>query len=94
MVWKNNAAANVLAAIMKEAGFVMIGSEWWHFQDDEIAKTQALHVVWSGVSAQCWMHDGVGWKYRKLDGSYYMDCTATIEEKEYTFDQKGYVLGQ
>lgn len=89
---RNTSGANRLASIMKAAGFNGLISEWWHFQDDEIRKELKLPTVWGGVHAACWMADDNGWRYRTKNGSYYVNCTATIENVSYVFDENGYVV--
>lgn len=89
---KNNSAAKKLAAIMKGAGFGDLISEWWHFQDNEARKELAPPSVYSGVTASCWMADDTGWRYRTQKGTYYADETVTIDNVEYRFDEKGYVI--
>lgn len=87
---QNNANAKKLAEIMTSAGFRGISSEWWHFQDDDIYRKLSLPSVYEGVTAECWMANGFGWRYRYADGGYAIDCTLTIDGKEYTFDSDGY----
>jgi len=90
---RNTETANVLRGIMADASFNALSTEWWHFQDDESLNN--LHIdtyLWSGVSAQCWMWDGQGWLYRCADGTYYTDCTVTIDGSSYSFDRHGYVI--
>lgn len=89
---ENNTNANTLAKIMKAAGFAGLVSEWWHFQDDENVNALDVPALWNGVSPQCWMADENGWRYRRANGKYYSDCTATIDGKEYRFDANGYVI--
>lgn len=89
---RNNDAANTLAEIMKEAGFGDLVSEWWHFQDDASRNTLALANVRNGVSAECWMADDHGWRYRSVYGSYYKDETVRIGGETYTFDADGYLI--
>lgn len=88
---RNNVYAKELSGIMMSAGFKDLYSEWWHFQDDEIKKELSLPCVNQGVSAECWMTNGSGWRYRGTDGSYAADCTLDVNGKEYTFDADGYV---
>jgi len=90
--WKNNTNAKLLAQIMTDAGFATLMTEWWHFQDDVARETLGINTyLWSGVSAQCWMWDGNGWLYRCADGTYYADCSVSIDGTNYTFDLNGYV---
>ena len=77
---------------MKSAGFAGLVSEWWHFQDDESVKAFDLPGLWNGVTPECWMADENGWRYRRVNGRYYTDCTANIDGIEYSFDQNGYVI--
>jgi len=89
---KNVANSKLLSSIMRGAGFGGLVSEWWHFQDDDAQNSLALKHLWSGVSPKCWMADDNGWRYRKANGTYYKDCTATIDGVEYTFDADGYMI--
>lgn len=91
---QNNDAAKKLSDIMTSAGFNGISSEWWHFQDDEIYRKLSLPSVNNGVTAECWMENGFGRRYRYADGSYAVNCTVTIDGNEYTFDSDGYVQDQ
>ena len=93
VTWKNTEKANLLAAVMKDAGFATLSTEWWHFQDDEVRTSLGINTyLYSGVSAQCWMWDGIGWQYRSADGTYFTDCTISIDGVQYSFDRDGYVL--
>lgn len=87
---ENNDAANVLGKIMLGSGFGGLSSEWWHFQDDIARATFSLPYIPNGVSAQCWMKDDTGWRYRTAKGSYYENETVTIDGVSYTFDENGY----
>lgn len=87
----NNGCAKELSEIMISAGYKDLYSEWWHFQDDEIKKRLSLPCLNEGVSPECWMTNGFGWKYRGTDGTYATDCTLTIHDKDYIFDSDGYV---
>ena len=88
---QNNSYAKKLSEVMVSAGFNVISSEWWHFQDDEINNKLSLPSVNNGVTAECWMANGYGWRYRYADGGYAVDCTLTIDGVKYTFDSDGYV---
>ena len=91
---QNNDSAKKLSEIMTAAGFNGISSEWWHFQDDQIYGKVSLPCVNDGVTAECWMTNGFGWRYRFADGTYAVNCTLTIDDNEYTFDTDGYVQTQ
>lgn len=88
---RNNGYAKELSGIMMSAGYKDLYSEWWHFQDDEIKKKLSLPCVNKGVSPECWMTNGFGWRYRGAGGVYAADGTFTIDGKEYTFDTDGYL---
>ena len=88
----NNGSANVLAKIMKSAGFSTLVSEWWHFNDFDSRDSLELAAVYSGVNAQCWVADDNGWRYRTKRGNYCTDTTETIGDMVYTFDAEGYVI--
>ncbi|MCC8168621.1 MAG: D-alanyl-D-alanine carboxypeptidase family protein [Clostridiales bacterium] len=91
-VSENNESADLLAEIMTAAGFGTLESEWWHFQDNDSKSSLDLSAMADGVSAEGWMADDGGWKYRLADGTYYTSCLATIDGESYTFDGDGYVL--
>ena len=88
---RNNANANTLYKIMSGAGLQNISSEWWHYQDNAVYETHEYTPLREGVSFACWVKDDNGWRYRLEDGSFYTDCTQTIEGREYIFDQNGYI---
>lgn len=92
VVPENNESADLLGDIMQGAGFSGLISEWWHFQDNRSRREYAPASVTYGVSAECWMKDDFGWKYRTPKGSYYINQTAEISGKTYTFDANGYVM--
>ena len=91
----NNAAAGTLRKIMTGAGFAPLKSEWWHFQDDE-AKYSLTQIkeLYDGVSAQCWMRDDYGWRYRLSDGSWLRSCVRAVDGVSYSFDSNGYATAQ
>ena len=89
---RNNSNANTLYEIMSGAGFGHIRSEWWHYQDNEIMLKNLYKPLKNGVSWECWVADGNGWRYRLGDGSFYANATVTIDEQSYSFDENGYVM--
>lgn len=89
---RNNSYARKLAAIMKEAGFGTLVSEWWHFEDTVSKSALDLEYTYSGVTPEGWMKNDIGWRYRRYNGSFYKDCTATIENTQYTFDSNGFLV--
>lgn len=91
---KNNENADLLASYMKGVGYKGLYSEWWHFQDDETRYALNLGYLEKGVSPEGWKKDDQGWKYRQADGTYCLDCTVMIEEKERTFNAEGYLMEQ
>ena len=91
---QNNTEAKRLSNIMMSSGFTDLYSEWWHFQDEEIRKKLSLPSIENGITAECWMSNGFGWRYRYADGSYAANCTLTIDGIEYIFDSDGYVQNQ
>lgn len=88
----NNANANILRDIMFGAGFAGITSEWWHFQDNDAYFRNPYRPLRTGVSWECWVADNHGWRYRLPDGSFYANCTETIDEESYSFDENGYLV--
>lgn len=89
---RNNYNAKLLASIMQSVGFTGLASEWWHFNDLETSNTYVPPYQMEGVSAECWIADDQGWKYRRADGSYYVLCSAQIDGDWYTFDRYGYLV--
>ena len=77
---------------MKNAGLNELVSEWWHFQDNEARDTLKLPTVYDGVTPECWMADGMGWKYRRVNGTYFENCPRQIDGVVWTFDENGYVV--
>ena len=88
---RNNDNADTLSDIMTGAGFADLVSEWWHFQDDEAKDELSPQYLRSGVTAQCWVADDVGWRYRTAGGMYLTGCSEYIGDVLYTFDADGYV---
>lgn len=89
---RNNGNANILYRIMTGANLRGISSEWWHFQDNETFNRNYYQPLNSGVSWQCWVADHAGWRYRLHDGSFYTNCTQTIDGQSYCFDELGYLV--
>ena len=48
---RNNEYANLLSSYMTEAGFHILVSEWWHFQDNETRDALELDYLQDGVLA-------------------------------------------
>ena len=88
----NKDPAKKLRAIMLEAGFGPLESEWWHFQDNDAKKELDLVALQQGISASCWMADDTGWRYRTREGWYYKDCQQEVDGVVYTFDEEGYIV--
>ena len=91
---RNNESADILAAIMKDAGFTGIVSEWWHFQDNEAKDELSPAYLWSGVTPEGWVADDHGWRYRSAGGAYLADRSEYIDGVLYTFGQDGYVQSE
>ena len=91
---RNNESADILAAIMKDAGFTGIVSEWWHFQDNEAKDELSPAYLWSGVTPEGWVADDHGWRYRSARGAYLADRSEYIDGVLYTFGQDGYVQSE
>lgn len=49
---RNNEQANLLNKYMTEAGFAILRSEWWHFQDNETRDALELEHFQEGVSQE------------------------------------------
>lgn len=90
VIYKNNAEANLLSELMKGAGFGGLTSEWWHFQDNDTRSELKLNIyMYSGVSAEGWTADDIGWRYRRADGSF-VTGAAEIGGVSYDFGEDGY----
>lgn len=87
---RNNRSAKALSDIMTGAGFGTLVSEWWHYQDNEVHAELEVAGVEKGVSAEGWINDGVGWKYRTSEGRTLSGGAWTVDGSEYTFDKYGY----
>lgn len=89
-IWHDNSEALVLESIMKDAGFGGLTSEWWHFQDNETRDALSLNIyMYNGVSAEGWIADDTGWRYRRADGSF-VTGSAEIGGVSYDFGEDGY----
>ena len=86
----NNDAADLLGSIMHGAGFGGLISEWWHFQDNDAKEHLKLLSVTNGVSAECWVKDDQGWRWRDAKGRFFTGKTLEIGNETYTFDADGY----
>lgn len=91
---RNNENARILREIMVGAGFGGLGSEWWHYQDNDVRDNLKPPVLYWGVDLQCWMQDGHGWRYRTAGGDYLTDCEKTIDQVAYVFDSQGYATAK
>ncbi len=87
---QNNESSNLLKSIMESCGFSLNATKWYHFQDNNVSESFDTVAVIEGLSIEGWKRDENGWRYRNADGSY-ATGTATINEKEYSFDQNGYM---
>ena len=87
---KNNANAELLRSFMEPAGFGMIRSEWWHFQDNDSKQKLNPPYMQNGVSCQGWVYDDNGMRYREKNGKYLASGTMEIAGEKYVFDDKGY----
>jgi D-alanyl-D-alanine dipeptidase len=90
-IGRNNSNAVMLARIMTGAGFRSVNSEWWHFVDGD-ALAAELPVREAGVTAEGWLADDGGWRYRLADGTCLVSVAAEIDGKERSFDEEGYLL--
>ena len=89
---ENRANANLLSRFMTEAGFGVLTSEWWHFQDNEARSSLQLATQYGGVSPEGWRADARGWRYRNADGSFCCGAAVTIDGETCRFDADGYVV--
>ena len=89
---RNNDSANLLASLMKGAGFATLSSEWWHFQDDASKNAYSLPAVSKGLSLEGWTRDDYGWMYRDSKGVCCKNQTLTLEGTQYRFDGDGYLV--
>ena len=89
---RDNKNAKKLASIMEGAGFQGLKSEWWHFHDLEAQNSLNPEHQMEGVSPEGWVADDQGWRYRRDDGEYYVNCTKTIDGASCPFDNQGYLV--
>ena len=89
---RDNKNAKKLASIMEGTGFEGLKSEWWHFHDIEVQNSLQPEHQMKGVSPEGWMADDHGWRYRRDDGEYYVNCTKTVDGVSCTFDDQGYLV--
>lgn len=66
----NTQDADIIKDYLVPAGFGTIGSEWWHFQDNETRAALRPIALSDGLSIEGWKMDENGWRYRNADGSY------------------------
>ena len=91
VIYKNNSNAVLLDGYMKAAGYGGLTSEWWHFQDNETRDALGLDIyLYYGLSAEGWVADDTGWRYRRADGSFISGGSAEIGGAERSFDEEGY----
>ena len=90
----NNINADILKKYLTNAGFAMIGSEWWHFQDNEATSALNPPIVENGINVEGWKKDDNGWRYRDRKGNYLVNQTVELDGASWTFDPEGYVVGQ
>ena len=91
---RNNENARTLRKIMESGGLSGMGSEWWHFQDNDTRDNLKPPVLYWGVSMECWVKDSQGWRYRQADGSFLQGCEKTIDKVAYAFDSNGYATAK
>lgn len=89
---ENNENANLLSSIMLPAGFTGLMSEWWHFQDNGAKAELPLVQVYGGVTAEGWVKDAVGWRYRDSKGAFLAGQSVTLGSSVYTFSDEGYLI--
>lgn len=87
---RNNANADILKEYLTKAGFAMISSEWWHFQDDDATKLLGPPILENGVCIEGWKKDDTGWKYLDKKGNAVRDQKLSVDGKDYVFDSRGY----
>lgn len=93
-VGRNNENARTLRTIMESGGLSGMGSEWWHFQDNETRDNLKPPVLYWGVTMECWVKNSQGWRYRQADCRYVKDCEKTIDKVTYVFDSNGYATAK
>ncbi len=88
----NDENAAMLSAYMRGAGFGILSSEWWHYQDMEALGRLDPPCRVRGVTPEGWRADDRGWRYRCADGSFLAGETREIDGIDYTFGEDGYLL--
>lgn len=87
---RNTKEADLLKEYVTAAGFGMISSEWWHFQDNEATDSLKPPIVENGISVEGWKRDDQGWRYRDAKGNYIVNQDREINGVTYTFTPEGY----
>ena len=90
----NNDNVIKMKGYMESAGFSMISSEWWHFQDNLTTTNLRPETLNEGLTIEGWKMDDVGGSYRLADGSYYVNVTQNINGIDYMFNGDGYLVNQ
>ena len=89
----NNDASVLIYRILEANGLKNIVSEWWHFQDNAAMNSLKPPYCECSVSAEGWIADENGERYRNADGSIVRDCVMVTEEGSFSFDGSGYRIG-
>ncbi len=89
----NNEASALIYRIMEANGLKNIVSEWWHFQDNAVMNALKPPYCECELSAQGWIADGNGERYRNADGTLLANCMLVTPEGTFTIDSGGYRVG-
>lgn len=88
----NNKIASTMYKLMEGCKMHNIVSEWWHFQDNEAMNSLKPPYCEDGVSAEGWIADERGERFRLADGTVLRSCMMVVNEGSLYFDADGYLL--
>ena len=86
----NNEASALIYRTMQGHGLKNIVSEWWHFQDNDAMNNLKPPYCECELSAQGWISDARGERYRSADGTILANCVLVTPEGTFTIDTDGY----
>lgn len=89
----NNEASTLIYRILEANDLHNIVSEWWHFQDNAAMNSLKPPYCESALSAEGWIADSQGERYRLADGSILSNCVLVTPEGTFTIDAYGYRAG-
>ena len=90
----NNQIAAKIYKLMEGCKMHNIVSEWWHFQDNEAMNSLKPPYCEKGVSAEGWIADSRGERFRLADGTVLKSCMMVTNDETLYFDAEGYLVSE